>query len=115
MKILALSLAALLPCLAAGPDVVRNGKRAVEHATRACELTSWKVPQIIAVLASAYAAAGEFDRAVEYHKQALSFAGFEKRYPEMRERLELYGRKQPYYNPAFAPRGIAPAPREVKQ
>jgi hypothetical protein len=30
--------------LATGPDGVRDGKQAIKHATRACELTGWKEP-----------------------------------------------------------------------
>src|SRR5262249_53674769 len=39
--------------LAVGPDGLRDGKRAVEHATRACELTAWKDAIFIDTLAAA--------------------------------------------------------------
>jgi serine/threonine-protein kinase len=102
--------------LAAGPDGVRDAKQALEHATRACELTNWKDPNLIDTLAAAYAEAGEFDKAIQYQKQAVSFPGLEKPFsPEMQERLDHYTRKKPYYAPEFAPRQVGPPPREVKQ
>jgi eukaryotic-like serine/threonine-protein kinase len=101
--------------LAAGPDPVRDGKRAIEHATRACELTEWKNPEFIGILAAAYAEAGDFDRAVEFQKKALAFPAVEKEPGKVgRERLALYERKKPYRDPSLTPREVAPPPREVK-
>src|SRR5262249_2479543 len=63
--------------VAAGRDGLRDGKQAVEHAPRACELTGWKEPACIATLAAAHAEAGDFDKAVAFQKQALAFPAFE--------------------------------------
>jgi tetratricopeptide (TPR) repeat protein len=92
--------------LAVGPDGVRDGERAVEHATRACELTGWKNPNCLDTLAAAYAAAGDFGRAVEYQKKALSFSDFEKEDGKGgRDRLRLYMQRKPYRQ--YRPRWVA--------
>jgi tetratricopeptide (TPR) repeat protein len=98
--------------LAAGPDRLRDGKQAVEHAARACELTDWKDPAFIEVLAAAHAEAGDFDRAVEFQKKALAFPDHEKPVGKAgQERLQHYARKKPYRDPDLAPRP-APGRRE---
>ncbi len=52
----------LAKILATGPDGVRDGKKAVEYASRACELSLWKEPRYIGILATAYAGPGTSPR-----------------------------------------------------
>ncbi|HEY5912301.1 MAG TPA: tetratricopeptide repeat protein [Verrucomicrobiae bacterium] len=51
-------------------DQVRNGRRAVELAEKACELTKWEMPLLMGTLAAAYAEAGRFDAAVKTAEKA---------------------------------------------
>ena len=61
--------------LATGPqERFRDGKRAIDHATRACELTKWKRSAYLDTLAAAYAEAGKFDKAVEFQQKAVELA-----------------------------------------
>ena len=73
----------------------RNGKLAVQQATRACELTNWKNPDVLDTLAAAHAEAGDFARAVQFQKQAIGVAPLTDR-TKMHERLRLFERQAPY-------------------
>ena len=76
---------------------MRNGKKAVEYATKACELTGWKVGFSLDNLAAAHAESGNFEEAVKRQEVAIQ-AGFanEEIMKGARERLELYKAKKPY-------------------
>ncbi len=93
--------------LAACPEAkYRDGKRAVESATRACELTEWKQPGHLDTLAAAYAEAGDFDSAVAWQTRAIEFLMDETKRDDYRSRLVLYQAKKPYRkaSPEPAPR-----------
>ena len=72
--------------LATSPDdVLRDGKRAIELARKACEGTTWKQPHIISTLAAGYAEAGDFAEARKYSQQAVES---EDSSPEVKKQLE---------------------------
>ena len=75
---------------------LRDGKRAVDYATQACELEAWKSGSIIDTLAAACALVGDYGSAVKWQQRAvdLSQDGEEKK--EMVRRLELYRAGKPY-------------------
>ena len=52
-------------------EIVRDGPNAIEHAMRACELTKWKEDSYVGTLAAAYAADGQFEKAIKYLDQAI--------------------------------------------
>ena len=84
----------------------RNGIKAIEHATKACELTGWKNPLYIETLASAYAETGDFDSAVSWQKKAIDLFSREERktYQErMKTRLTAYYSGSPYRVPKTQP------------
>lgn len=58
--------------LAACPDAAyRDGRKAIEAATRASELAEWKDPDMIDTLAASYAEVEEFDEALKWQAKAL--------------------------------------------
>ena len=58
--------------LATSPDdSIRDGKRAIELATKACEKTEWKQAHIISTLAAGYAETGDFEKAREFSRKAV--------------------------------------------
>jgi tetratricopeptide (TPR) repeat protein len=74
-------------------DAFRDGQRAVELATRACELSSWKDANYIDTLAAAHAEAGDYAKAVRLQEQALALGPLDD---EARRRLDLYRAGRPF-------------------
>jgi tetratricopeptide (TPR) repeat protein len=85
--------------LAVCPEVgYRNGKKAVETSTKACELTEWKEPGYIDTLAAAYAEAGDFSAAMKWQAKAIALIKDAKEKADYQPRLDLYKAKKPYHD-----------------
>ncbi|WP_197530359.1 tetratricopeptide repeat protein [Bythopirellula polymerisocia] len=82
--------------LATSPEAeVRNGDRAVELATKACELTEYQMPHILSTLAAAFAESGNFDTAVEWSQKAVNMHDPEND-EQLAKELASYQKKQPW-------------------
>ena len=77
----------------------RSGTSAVESALKACELSGWRAPESLDILAAAYAETGDFDAAVKWQSKAIELSYNEAKIKVYRERLTLYGEKKPYRQP----------------
>jgi tetratricopeptide (TPR) repeat protein len=61
----------------------RNGKRAILHSMKACEITKEKIPSYFGTLAAAYAEAGDFTAAFRAMERAMSDEDYMKRFGEL--------------------------------
>lgn len=98
--------------LAACPDVQFNdGPKAVKYAKAACTLNGWRRWNDFGTLGAAYAAAGDFERALDYQSRAMQVAPRRSDREEARQRIEMYKRGQPYrFGQSPPPAPPAPAP-----
>ncbi len=79
------------------PDLrYRDAERAVEAATKACELTLSKDAYLVDTLAAAYAEAGDFEAAVKKQTEAIGLLADENKKADFRARLVLYQQRKPY-------------------
>jgi protein O-mannosyl-transferase len=98
------NLATLLAC--SWDASARDGKRAIECALRACQLTGGSNPFTLGTLAAAYAEAGRFQEAVDTAERAFELAS---QHPESRladalsSQLELYRAGKPFHESAPTP------------
>jgi len=75
----------------------RNGKKAVELATKACELGQWKSPSGLDTLATAYAETGDFDAAIKYETAAIDLKPKDAEFlAAAQARLALFKDHKPY-------------------
>ena len=75
------------------PDI-RNGTRAKECATRACELTEWQEAGYLDTLAAAHAELGDYEEAAKWMEKAIKLAPEHE--DDYRTRLSLYESDKPY-------------------
>jgi tetratricopeptide (TPR) repeat protein len=85
------------------PDAqFRDGPKAVQWATRACDLTDWKDFSALEILAAAYGESANFDAAAKWQTKATDLAPDDQK-DIFRSRLKLYQEKKPYRGPATGP------------
>ena len=78
-------------------DRLRDGTRAIEHATKACELLDWGNALTMDALAAAYAETGDFKEAVKLQQRAIELGFADKNEADKaRQKLMLYGAGRPY-------------------
>ncbi len=73
----------------------RNGKKAVDLALKACELSEWRNAEYVDTLAAGYARAGDFDNAVKWQEKALGYPKL-ARASEFQQRLNDYRERKPW-------------------
>jgi tetratricopeptide (TPR) repeat protein len=82
--------------LATSPDdKLRDGKRAIELATKACELTEYKEAHILSTLASGYAETGDWENAIKWSTKAVEL-GDETEIEQLKQELKSYEEKKPW-------------------
>ncbi len=82
--------------LATSPDAkLRNGRRAIELATLACEATKYKLAYILSTLAAAYAETGDFATAMKWSAKAVEI-GDKEHNDSLKKELESYKAKKPW-------------------
>ena len=80
----------------------RDGIRAVELATKACELTEWHSDSFIETLACALAESGDFESAIKRLEQAMEMAP-NSRTVKRAKMLALFRDGQPYRDESIVP------------
>jgi tetratricopeptide (TPR) repeat protein len=78
-------------------DELRDGRKAIEYARKAGELSNWKNPLYLGTLAAAFAESSDFKEAVKWERKAIDL-GYddEKETEKARQRLKLYEEGKPY-------------------
>ncbi len=85
--------------LATSPkDEIRDGKKAIEFATRSCELTEYKAAHILSTLAAAYAEWAILKKRVEYSGKAVEVGTAEEneQLEQLKQELESYKQDKPW-------------------
>jgi tetratricopeptide (TPR) repeat protein len=100
------AVASLAWLLATAPDAaLRDANQAIRFAEQAADLTGRRDASALDVLAAAYGAAGQFDRAVAVSEDALALKPDAALASAIRRRQELYRQHKPYVSPV-GPQGL---------
>ncbi|MEN6406502.1 MAG: tetratricopeptide repeat protein [Thermoguttaceae bacterium] len=82
--------------LATSPDAkLRDGRRALELATKACKQSDYKLAYILSTLAAAYAETGDFQNAVKWSTKAVKI-GDKDHDESLQKELKSYQDKKPW-------------------
>ena len=82
--------------LATSPEAaLRNGKRSIELAKLACEVTEYKQAHILSTLAAAYAETGNFEEALAWSQKAVDL-GADQLKGQLRKEHESYQAHKPW-------------------
>ena len=77
-------------------DKLRDGKRALELAQKACKLTDYKAPHILSTLAAAYAETGDFESARKWSQKAVEAGKGRDDLDQLKQELESYKNNKPW-------------------
>lgn len=83
-------------------EPLRNPSRAQQLAESVCAESENRNGEYLDTLAAAYASVGRFEAAIETGKLALTMLGDNPAAAHIRERVQLYEKKQPFVEPAAA-------------
>jgi serine/threonine protein kinase/Tfp pilus assembly protein PilF len=78
---------------------IRDGQRALDQATKACEVTGYETATTLDTLAAAYAETGDFGNAVHWSENAIKLTSDERRRVEFAVRLKSYRLGKPWRMP----------------
>jgi tetratricopeptide (TPR) repeat protein len=79
-------------------DSLRDGKKAVIYAKKACELDNWNNWRLVGTLAAASAESGNFDQAINYENQAMNMKGISlTEAEEEKQRLSFFEKGLPIH------------------
>lgn len=78
-------------------DSLRNGKRAIEIGTKACELSKYSKPHILSTLAAGYAEAGDWESAIKWSTKAVELNKDKDDVgDQLKQELESYKQHKPW-------------------
>ena len=96
--------------LATSPEEeLRDGRRAIELATKACELTDYEQAHILSTLAAGYAETGDFETATKWSQKAVEL-GSEDQKEVLSKELESYRQGKPWRERQNTPEAEEPEP-----